>query len=82
MRKSAKARATAAPSAAADWPAGTLVFDADLAAPATAATLIEKGWDLQALAQRYRAFAGRFERVLAALREPPDPETGFMLRTL
>jgi phenylacetic acid degradation operon negative regulatory protein len=64
------------------WPAGTLVFDADLAAPATAATLIAKGWDLQALALRYRAFAGRFERVLAALREPPDPETGFVLRTL
>jgi phenylacetic acid degradation operon negative regulatory protein len=64
------------------WPAGTLVFDADLAAPATAATLIAKGWDLQALALRYRAFAARFERVLAALREPPDPETGFVLRTL
>jgi phenylacetic acid degradation operon negative regulatory protein len=64
------------------WPVGTLLFDADLAAPATAGTLIAKGWDLQALAQRYRAFAGRFERVLAALREPPDPETGFVLRTL
>ena len=64
------------------WPAGTLVFDADLAAPAMAATLIAKGWDLQALALRYRAFAERFERVLAALREPPDPKTGFVLRTL
>jgi len=64
------------------WPAGTLVFDADLAAPAMAATLIAKGWDLPALALRYRAFAARFERVLAALREPPDPETGFVLRTL
>ena len=64
------------------WPAGTLVFDADLAAPAMAAALIAKGWDLQALALRYRAFAGRFERVLAALREPPDPKTGFVLRTL
>jgi phenylacetic acid degradation operon negative regulatory protein len=64
------------------WPDATLVFDADLAAPATAATLIAKGWDLHALAQRYRAFAGRFERVLATLREPPDPQTGFVLRTL
>jgi len=64
------------------WPDGTLVFDADLAAPATAAALIAKGWDLKELALRYRAFAGRFERVLAALREPPDPETGFVLRTL
>jgi phenylacetic acid degradation operon negative regulatory protein len=64
------------------WPVGTLVFDADLGAPATAATLIARGWDLQALALRYRAFAERFDRVLAALREPPDPETGFVLRTL
>jgi phenylacetic acid degradation operon negative regulatory protein len=64
------------------WPVGTLLFDADLAAPATAAVLIAKGWDLKALALRYRAFAGRFERVLAALREPTDPETGFVLRTL
>jgi phenylacetic acid degradation operon negative regulatory protein len=64
------------------WPDGTLVFDADLAAPATAAALIAKGWDLKELALRYRAFAGRFERVLAALRKPPDPETGFVLRTL
>jgi phenylacetic acid degradation operon negative regulatory protein len=64
------------------WPPGTLVFDADLTAPATAAALIAKGWNLQALALRYRAFAGRFERVLATLREPPDPQTGFVLRTL
>jgi phenylacetic acid degradation operon negative regulatory protein len=66
----------------AQLPVGTLVFDADLAAPGTAAALIAKGWDLKALALRYRAFAGRFERVLAALREPPDPKTGFVLRTL
>ena len=64
------------------WPGGTLVFDADLAAPATAGALIAKGWDLKALAQRYGAFAGRFERVLAALREPLDPTTAFVLRTL
>jgi phenylacetic acid degradation operon negative regulatory protein len=66
----------------AEWPLGTLVFDADLKAPATAAALTAKGWDLKALALRYRAFAGRFERVLAALGEPLDPETGFVLRTL
>jgi len=64
------------------WPDGTLVFDADLSAPATAAALIANGWDLKALALRYRAFAGRFERVLTALREPPEPQTGFVLRTL
>lgn len=66
----------------AQWPAGTLVFDADLAAPATAAVLIEHGWDLKALAQRYRTFVGRFERVLAALAAPPDPQTAFLLRSL
>jgi phenylacetic acid degradation operon negative regulatory protein len=66
----------------AEWPAGTLVFDADLAPPATDAVLIEEGWDLKALAQRYRAFVSRFERVLGALSEPPDHETGFVLRTL
>jgi phenylacetic acid degradation operon negative regulatory protein len=64
------------------WPEGTLVFDADLSAQATAAALIAKGWDLKALALRYRAFAARFERVLAALHQPPDPQTGFVLRTL
>jgi phenylacetic acid degradation operon negative regulatory protein len=66
----------------AEWPAGTLVFDADLAAPATDAVLIEEGWDLKALAQRYRTFVSRFERVLGALSEPPGHETGFVLRTL
>jgi phenylacetic acid degradation operon negative regulatory protein len=66
----------------AEWPAGTLVFDADLAAPATDAVLIEEGWDLKALAQRYRTFVKRFEPVLRALSEPPEPETGFVLRTL
>ena len=66
----------------AEWPAGTLVFDADLAAPATDAVLIEEGWDLQALAQRYRTFVSRFERVLKALSAPPSPQTGFVLRTL
>ena len=64
----------------AEWPTGTLVFDADLATPAN--VLIEEGWDLKALAQRYRAFVSRFERVLGALSEPPSPETGFVLRTL
>jgi phenylacetic acid degradation operon negative regulatory protein len=64
------------------WPAGTLVFDADLAAPATDAVLIEEGWDLKALAQRYKTFVKRFERVLGALSRAPGPETGFVLRTL
>jgi len=66
----------------AEFPTGTLLFDADLAAPATDTLLIEKGWDLKELAQRYRAFVRRFERVLGALGEPPEPETGFVLRTL
>ncbi len=66
----------------AQWPHGTLVFDADLASPATAATLIANGWDLKALGLRYLAFVERFERVLGALHEPPEPETAFVLRTL
>lgn len=66
----------------ADWPPDTLVFNADLASPATAETLIAEGWDLASLAQRYRSFADRFERVLAALVSPADPRTGFVLRTL
>jgi phenylacetic acid degradation operon negative regulatory protein len=78
----ARARGGGAVGGQPTWPAGTLVFEADLAAPATAAALIAKGWDLKALALRYRAFVGRFERVLAALREPPHPATGFVLRTL
>jgi phenylacetic acid degradation operon negative regulatory protein len=64
----------------AEWPCGTLVFDADLATPAS--VLIEEGWDLKALAQRYRTFVKRFEPVLGALAEPAGPETGFVLRTL
>jgi phenylacetic acid degradation operon negative regulatory protein len=62
-------------------PAGTLVFEADLASPAAAA-LIDRGWNLKDLAERYRRFAGRFERVRDALRASPDPETGYVLRTL
>ena len=76
-----QARDARGPTRRADWPHQTLVFEADLASPA-AATLVAEGWDLAALAQRYRAFASRFERVLAALRTPPDPEAGFVLRTL
>jgi phenylacetic acid degradation operon negative regulatory protein len=64
-----------------DLPAGALVFEADLASPG-AATLIDRGWDLEDLAQRYRRFASRFARVRDALRVRPDPETGYVLRTL
>jgi phenylacetic acid degradation operon negative regulatory protein len=78
-----------APSSSADTlldriglPPGTLVFDADLAAPAASPTLVSLGWDLKDLAQRYRRFAARFDRALEALRAPPDPETGYVLRTL
>ncbi len=78
----ARGAARREPMRRADWPAHALVFDADLASPAMAATLIEAGWDLDALAQRYRAFVSRFEGVLAALRVPPEPQTGFVIRTL
>jgi phenylacetic acid degradation operon negative regulatory protein len=66
-----------------ELPPRTLVFEAALASPATPAALIELGWDLKDLARRYRQFAARFERAGAALRAAaPDPETGFILRTL
>jgi phenylacetic acid degradation operon negative regulatory protein len=68
--------------AKAGLPTGTLVFEADLAWPAAAETLVGLGWDLKDLAQRYRRFAARFERVQAALHVQPDPETGYTLRTL
>jgi len=64
-------------------PARALVFEASLASPTTPAPLVDLGWDLNDLARRYKRFAGRFERVSAALsRAAPDPETGFILRTL
>jgi phenylacetic acid degradation operon negative regulatory protein len=63
-------------------PALALVFEARLTSPATPAPLVDLGWDLKDLARRYQRFANRFERVSAALREPPDPQTGFILRTL
>jgi phenylacetic acid degradation operon negative regulatory protein len=63
-------------------PTGTLVFEAGLTSPATPAALVELGWDLEDLGRRYRQFAARFERASAALRTAPDPETGFLLRTL
>jgi phenylacetic acid degradation operon negative regulatory protein len=63
-------------------PAGALVFEADLASPTTAAALVDLGWDLADLSRRYERFASRFERVSAALATPPDPETGFIVRTL
>jgi phenylacetic acid degradation operon negative regulatory protein len=63
-------------------PARALVFEASLASPATPAPLVDLGWDMKDLATRYRRFANRFERTSAALRTPPDPETGFIVRTL
>jgi phenylacetic acid degradation operon negative regulatory protein len=63
-------------------PARALVFEASLASPATPALLVGLGWDLKDLARRYQRFANRFERASAALCTPPDPETGFIVRTL
>ena len=66
----------------AELPPRALVFEADLASPATPALLVRLGWNLQDLAKRYQRFVQRFERVEAALRAHPDPQTGFILRTL
>jgi phenylacetic acid degradation operon negative regulatory protein len=59
-----------------------LIFEASLASPAAPSQLANLGWDLKDLAKRYQRFVHRFERVEAALCTSPDPETGFVLRTL
>ena len=64
-----------------DLPTGALLFEADLASPSSTA-LIDLGWDLKDLAQRYRQFADRFERVQAELERDPDPGAAFVVRTL
>ena len=66
----------------ANLPDRTLVFEADLASPATAAPLVQLGWDLKDLAKRYRRFVERFGRVDAALTGRLEPEIGFIVRTL
>jgi phenylacetic acid degradation operon negative regulatory protein len=66
----------------ANLPERTLVFEADLAAPATPAPLVALGWDLDDLAKRYQRFAARFALVEAALGGPVEPRTGFVIRTL
>jgi phenylacetic acid degradation operon negative regulatory protein len=64
--------------------AKAMVFDADLAAGDAPQRLVALGWDLDDLGLRYRRFVKRFERVLAALRNPRglDPEASFIVRTL
>ena len=66
----------------ANLPDRTLVFEADLASPATAAPLVQLSWDLKDLAKRYRRFVERFGRVDAALTGRLEPEIGFIVRTL
>jgi phenylacetic acid degradation operon negative regulatory protein len=76
------ARALAWQIRAANLPERALVFEADLTSPSAPARLIELGWDLEDLGQRYHRFAQRFERVHAALAGSPDPAVGFTVRTL
>jgi phenylacetic acid degradation operon negative regulatory protein len=66
----------------ANLPDRTLVFEADLASPATPAPLLELGWDLKDLGKRYQRFVHRFEIVDAALTGRLEPEIGFIVRTL
>jgi phenylacetic acid degradation operon negative regulatory protein len=66
----------------ANLPGRALVFEADLASPATPDALVDLGWDLKDLAKRYQRFVHRFERVDSAVAVRPDPQTGFILRTL
>jgi len=68
---------------AANLPAGAFIFEADLAAPPAAARLVNLGWDLKELGNRYQRFVRRFEGAHAALRgRAATPLTGFILRTL
>ena len=69
---------------AGDRPApGTLILEAALEEPAACAQLVDRGWDLEELAQGYRRFARRFLGVSAAVRARRiDPESGFIVRTL
>ncbi|HTB29498.1 MAG TPA: phenylacetic acid degradation operon negative regulatory protein PaaX [Steroidobacteraceae bacterium] len=66
----------------ANLPDRTLVFEADLASPATPAPLVKLGWDLEDLAKRYQRFVGRFGLVEAALDTRLEPRIGFIVRTL
>ncbi len=68
---------------AANLPAGAFIFEADLAAPAAPARLVNLGWDLEELGNRYQRFVRRFEGAHAALRaRSATPLSGFVLRTL
>ncbi len=61
----------------------TLVFEATLSGDASPARLLERGWNLDELAQGYRRFVSRFEPALGASRIASiAPQTGFVLRTL
>jgi phenylacetic acid degradation operon negative regulatory protein len=62
----------------------TMVFDAVLADGDAPERLVALGWDLEDLGRRYRRFAARFDRVLAALHDPGsfDPQACFIVRTL
>lgn len=66
----------------ANLPPRTLVFEADLASPQAPAQLVGLGWNLAALAQRYRRFVRQFERIERGLDGPVDPAAGFVVRTL
>ncbi len=61
-----------------------IVFEADLADDDAPQRLVNLGWNLEDLGLRYRRFAKRFERVMAALRvtRSLDPQACFVVRTL
>jgi phenylacetic acid degradation operon negative regulatory protein len=61
-----------------------IVFDAGLADDGSPQRLVDLGWDLEELGLRYERFVRRFERVLAALRDPLtlEPQACFIVRTL
>ncbi|HEX7114813.1 MAG TPA: phenylacetic acid degradation operon negative regulatory protein PaaX [Steroidobacter sp.] len=64
---------------------GLIVVQRGIVSPASAVQLVEMGWDLGELAERYRRFIDLFQPVDEALPGACDPEAGeqaFMLRTL
>jgi phenylacetic acid degradation operon negative regulatory protein len=60
-----------------------IIFDATLTDPDAPQRLVDLGWDLDELGNRYQRFVNRFETVLTALNaRKPDPQESYLVRTL
>lgn len=67
-----------------DAPDDVLVLEASTSDVAADRKLVEKGWDLQELARRYRRFVDAFQPIASAAgtRRIAQPQTAFIVRTL